>query len=75
MLYSQSSLFQDRSLKTLNRSELAMKYFPDLKPMSAWKKLKGWLEDTPRLRPLARITRRTYTPAEVHLIYEELGQP
>jgi hypothetical protein len=75
MLYSQSSFFRDQSPKTFKRSELAMLYFPNLKPMSAWEKFKEWLEDTPRLRPLARITRRTYTPAEVHLIYEELGQP
>ena len=57
------------------RSGLAMCYFPDLKPMSAWEKFKDWLAVNPRLRPLLSLTRRTYTPAEVQLIYSELGEP
>ena len=61
--------------QSFNRSVLAQSYFPELKPMSAWKKLKGWMEDTPRLRPLLQISRRTYTPAEVQLIFSELGEP
>ena len=32
--------------QSFNRSVLAQSYFPDLQPMSAWKKFKGWLEDT-----------------------------
>ena len=61
--------------QSFNRSVLAQSYFPDLQPMSVWKKFEGWLEDTPRLRPLLQISRRTYTPAEVQLIYSELGEP
>ena len=68
MIYSQTS-------KSFKRSELAQCYFPDLKPMSVWEKFKDWLNANARLRPLLRITRRTYTPAEVQLIYDVLGEP
>ena len=46
-----------------------------------------WIEDqirknskvslvlNPSLRSLASVTRRTFTPAEVQLIYTELGEP
>ena len=57
------------------RSELAQCYFPDLKPMSAWEKFKDWMDASARLRPLLSLTRRTYTPAEVQLIYDVLGEP
>ena len=61
--------------KVFGRSELAQCYFPKLKPMSAWEKFKEWLAYNPRLRSLLTLTRRTYTPAEVQLIYDELGEP
>ena len=57
------------------RSELAQCYFPDLKPMSAWEKFKDWMDASARLRPLLSLTRRTYTPAEVQLIYDVFGEP
>ena len=65
----------EKIIKTFGRSELAQQYFPTLKAMSAWKNLKSWLSINPRLRHLADITRRTFTPAEVSLIYAELGEP
>ena len=65
----------EKIIKTFGRSELAQQYFPTLKAMSAWKNLKSWLSINPRLRHLADITRRTFTPAEVTLIYSELGEP
>ena len=65
----------EKIIKTFGRSELALQYFPTLKAMSAWKNLKSWLSINPRLRHLADITRRTFTPAEVTLIYAELGEP
>ena len=49
--------------RTFGRSELAQCYFPKLKPMTAWEKLK------------LELTRRTFTPAEVQLIYSEFGEP
>ena len=65
----------EKIIKTFGRSELAQQYFPTLKAMSAWKNLKSWFSINPRLRHLADITRRTFTPAEVTLIYSELGEP
>ena len=65
----------EQAIKTYGRSELAQLYFPDLLQKSAWQKLKSWLELNPRLRNLAALTRRTFTPAEVALIYSELGEP
>ena len=65
----------EQTIKTYGRSELAQLYFPDLLQKSAWQKLKSWLEQNPRLRNLAALTRRTFTPAEVALIYSELGEP
>ena len=61
--------------RTFGRSELAQTYFPKLKPMTAWEKFKEWLAYNPRLRSLTELTRRTFTPAEVQLIYSELGEP
>ncbi len=61
--------------RTFGRSELALQYFPNLKPMTAWEKFKDWLAYNPRLQHLLALTRRTYTPAEVQLIYAELGEP
>ena len=62
-------------LKTYGRSELAQLYFPTLLQKSAWQKLKLWLTLNPALRSLANLPRRTFTPAEVQLIYAELGEP
>ena len=65
----------DKKIRAFGRSELAQQYFPNLKPMTAWEKFKEWLDINPRLRPLLTFSRRTYTPAEVQLIYSELGEP
>ena len=64
-----------QSQRVWGRSELAQLYFPQLQQKSAWQKLKSWLSINPRLRLLASLTRRTFTPAEVALIYAELGEP
>ena len=64
----------EEKIKTYGRSELAQLYFPDLLQKSAWQKLKSWLDLNPRLRDLASITRRTFTPAEVALIFSELAK-
>ena len=63
------------NLRIYGRMELATIYFPQLQQKCAWQKLKSWLSINPRLRHLADITRRTFTPAEVTLIYDELGEP
>ena len=61
------------NLRTFGRSELAQLYFPQLHQKSAWRKLHQWLSINPRLRHLADITRRTFTPAEVAQIFSVLG--
>ena len=43
--------------------------------MSAWRKFKEWLIANPNLRHLYDLTHRTFTPAEVQIIYQELGEP
>ena len=65
----------EKITRTFGRSELAQQYFPQLSAMSAWRKFKEWLEYTPQLRHLHDLTRRTFTPAEVQLIYTQLGEP
>ena len=65
----------EKMIRSFGRSELAQQYFPGLSAMSAWRKFREWLDFNPRLRSLLNLTRRTYTPAEVQLIYAELGEP
>ena len=61
--------------KVYGRTELALQYFPHLKPHSAWLKLRSLLTDDPTTVSLARQSRRTFMPAEVSLIYRSLGRP
>jgi hypothetical protein len=68
-------MYMDKSIRSFGRSELAQQYFPKLSAMSAWRKFREWLDFNPRLRSLLSLSRRTYTPAEVQLIYAELGEP
>ena len=65
----------EKTIRTFGRSELAQQYFPQISPMSAWRKFREWLVLNPSLRSLASVTRRTFTPAEVQLIFNELGEP
>ena len=65
----------EKTIKTFGRTELAQIYFPRLCPEAAWHKLRSWLKINPRLYHLYELTRRTFTPAEVRLIYAELGEP
>ena len=62
-------------VQVFGRTELALQYFPHLKPHSAWLKLRSLLADDPTTAPLARQSRRTFMPAEVSLIYRSLGRP
>ena len=65
----------EKDTKTIGRMELAQRYFPYILPHSAWKKLKSLLEDDPALRHLTTLTRRTFLPIEVNIIYQHLGEP
>ena len=55
--------------------ELAQAYFPAILPRSAWKKLKALLMDDPQTAPLVELSRRTFLPAEVSIIFSVLGVP
>ena len=55
--------------------ELAQTYFPDYVDRAAWAKLRRWFSINPRLSPLLQKKERTFTPAEVRLVFGELGEP
>ena len=55
--------------------ELAQLYFPYILPRSAWQKFKSLLEEIPALKHLTTLHRRSYLPAEVNIIYQQLGKP
>ncbi len=65
----------EQSAKTMGRMELAQLYFPFILPQSAWKKFKSLLADEPALRHLTSLKRRSFLPAEVNIIYQQLGKP
>ena len=60
---------------TYGRMELAQVYFPDICPRSAWRKLKEYMADYPELVPLYTMTRRTFLPIELDLIFSSIGRP
>ena len=68
-------IFMSQTTRSYGRTELATHYFPNIKPMSAWLKLKALLLDDPALAHLAKQKRRTFLPSEVNIIYQSLGQP
>ena len=61
--------------RSYGRMELAQAYFPAITPRAAWKKLKSLLTDDPHTASLARLSRRTFLPAEVATIFAALGAP
>ena len=67
-------------IRTYGRTELAQIYCPNLCPEAAFRKLKHWIDLCPGLRDglsaLGGSPRsRSYTPAQVKLIVELLGEP
>ena len=65
----------EKMIRSFGRTELAQRYFPELTPDGAWHKLRAWLHLNPRLSHFYELRSRTFTPAEVQLIYTELGEP
>ncbi len=63
------------TVRTYGRMELAQVYFPAILPRSAWKKLKALLMDNPQTASLAVLSRRTFLPTEVSVIFSVLGVP
>lgn len=66
---------EEFKIRTYGKTELALKYAPELTGSGALKKLQRWIKFNPRLRPLLKIKGRVYTPRQVRRIVEELGEP
>ncbi len=66
-------------LRSYGRTELALEYNPHLSPGAAWRKMAAWLARVPglmeRLATYGDIRSRTFTPSQVRLIVEALGEP
>ena len=63
------------TIRAYGKSELAMLYFPRLAPKTALRKLNGWIKVNPRLSHLKNPALHDYTPKQVRLIVEEIGEP
>ena len=63
------------TIRAYGKSELAMMYFPNSIKETAMKKMKYWLNLNPNLRNLKPLRAKFYTPKQVQLIVEELGEP
>lgn len=63
-------------IRFYGRTELAQMYCPAIKDQSAYRKFRAWLMLNPRLRHLCNEDHpRSFTPKEVKLIVDELGEP
>ena len=67
-------------MRAYGRMELASLYSPYTTPRHAWRKLQEWIESHPTLsHDLAETGydghQRTFTPAQVHLIFTTIGVP
>lgn len=68
------------SLRAYGRTELAQAYCPQLSPGAAWQKLSMWINLYPglpeRLKAIGYSPRqRVFTPRQVAMIVEALGEP
>lgn len=67
-------------IRYYGRTELAQIYCPSLSSQSAYRKLSRWIDLYPGLRRELDVLgtspkSRSYTPAQVRLIVEALGEP
>ncbi len=67
-------------IRTYGRMELAQAYCPNMNPRAAYRKLSQWIDRYPHLREQlicigVSPKSRTYTPAQVRMIVEALGEP
>ena len=67
-------------IRAYGRTELAQMYMPNLSASRAWRKLQEWIAMCPGLRDrLAQYgyngCQRTWTPRQVEMIVEVLGEP
>lgn len=68
------------TIRQYGRTELAQLYSPDIAPESAWRRLRRWIERSPgltgRLRSLGYTgASRCFTPLQVRVIIDALGEP
>ena len=68
------------TIRTYGRTELAQLYSPYITPDAAWRRLRRWISYNQSLtRKLADTgyspMQRVFTPAQVKLIMDELGEP
>ena len=68
------------TIRTYGRTELAQLYSPYITPDAAWRRLRRWIAFnkslTKKLAASGYIpTQRVFTPAQVKLIMDELGDP
>ena len=66
--------------KTYGHQELALLYFPNILPASASTQLSRWIRRDPELLSALeaigyRKGRRVYTPLQVRVIVEHMGDP
>lgn len=66
-------------IRAYGRQELALLYNPDITPEAAYRKLQRWIDYAPGLRERLDMAGsnkgRTWTPAQVALIVEAIGEP
>ena len=67
-------------IKEYGRMELASIYSPSIMPRSAWRRFQNWMEKSPDLLPRLYATgydtnQRIFTPIQVRIIVECLGEP
>ena len=78
-------------IRQYGRTELALEYSPNLTPKGAWQKLKSWMMIRSAFRTLATSKNsrlweafscksdgaglRSFTPKQVQMIVDELGEP
>lgn len=70
----------NEKLRTYGRTELALLYSPFSSPRHAWRKLQDWMASHPTLLHDLFATgytahQRSFTPAQVQLIFAALGAP
>lgn len=75
-----TNTFSTPIIRSYGRTQLAMIYFPDMCRDAAYRKLKSWITGCKGLvEALAKVGycghKRTFTPAQVALIFEYLGEP
>jgi hypothetical protein len=73
-------LMKSFKIRSYGRTELAQIYCPSMSSQSAYRKLSHWIDLYPGLRRELDVLgtsskSRSYTPAQVRLIVEALGEP